>query len=271
MKTMRATAESGLVIRTIPAGRDTGRRIRRGQTVRAHGQSFDGGWLFVEAPDGDGWASAQYLEESAAGLSVETFAAAAGLSPELAARWHPHVLEAAGRFGFLAPPRLAMWIAQCGHESQSFRRTEENLNYSAEALRRTWPIRFPSHVLAQQFTRKPEAIANYVYADRLGNGPEASGDGWRFRGRGLIQVTGRANYRACGTALAVDLEAAPELLATDYLAALSAGWFWDSRGLNVFADRGDVREVTHRINGGFHGIEDRTARWARAKTALGAP
>lgn len=270
MKLMRCTAESGLVIRTLPAGRDTGRRIRRLQTVRAHGQSFDGGWLFVESPAGEGWASAEYLAESEPeGFTVEAFARAADIPPDLAARWHPHVMEAASRFDFMAPSRLAMWIAQCGHESASFRRVEENLNYRASQLRAVWPRRFPTEEKALAFAHQPERIANHVYAGRLGNGPEASGDGWRFRGRGLVQVTGRSNYRACGAALGLDLEDAPELLATDLYAALSAGWFWDSRGLNGFADRGDVEGATKRINGGLTGLTDRRARYERAAEALG--
>jgi len=203
-------------------------------------------------------------------LGADLLADAASLAAPLSARWHPHVLEAAERFAFGSPARLAMWIAQCGHESGGFKRLVENLNYSADALRKTWAQRFPTDEVAQRYARQPERIANYVYADRIGNGSEASGDGWKYRGRGLIQITGRENYRACGAALGVDLEAEPDLLASDRWAALSAGWFWDVKKLGPPADAGNLELVTRRINGGLKGLEDRRERWERAKRALGA-
>lgn len=267
MKTLRAT--TALVVRDLPAGADTGRRLAPGQTVTAHGESYDRKWAYVTTPAGAGWSSLAYLTEATEALSIASLSTAASMTAADAARWLPHVGEAAARFDFTAPPRLAMWIAQCGHESLGFRTLVENLNYSAPALRTTWPTRFPTDSMAVEYARQPEKIANHVYANRMGNGPPASGDGWRFRGRGLIQLTGRDNYRTCGAALGVDLEAEPDLLATPRFAALSAGWFWQSRGLGLLADAGDILAVTKRINGGTHGLADRTARWQRAKTALG--
>lgn len=184
--------------------------------------------------------------------------------------WLPHVLEAATKYDFLEPKRLAMWVAQCAHESDGFTHLIENLNYSAGALARTWSARFHTIVEAREYERRPEKIANKVYSGRMGNGPESSGDGWKFRGRGLIQLTGRANYAACGTGLEVDLLAAPDLLATKRYAALSAGWFWHTRGLNVLADASDVAGVTRKINGGLIGLADRAERYQQALTHLEA-
>lgn len=202
------------------------------------------------------------------GLTLESLATATGLNADAALRWYPHIQETAKRFDFQEPKRLAMWLAQCGHESGGFKRLVENLNYSAEGLTKTWPKRFPTLAAAQSYARQPEKIANRVYASRIGNGDEASGDGWRFRGRGLIQVTGRENYKACGAALGVDLLERPELLETERYAALSAGWFWDSRKLNAPADAGDIEAVTKKINGGTTGLADRKARWAQTTDAL---
>ncbi len=194
---------------------------------------------------------------------------AAGMSATMAALWFPYILEAADRFAINTPRRLAMFLAQCSHESRGFTRLSENLNYSAEGLRSTWPKRFDAETAAE-YARQPERIANKVYANRYGNGDEASGDGWKYRGQGPIQVTFKDNHRACGEAIGYDLVAHPELLATDPRAgALSAGWFWSRNNLNALADAGDVEGVTRRINGGAHGIEDRRVRYAKAKSALG--
>lgn len=270
MKRLRCTASS-LVVRDLPAGSDTGRRIRSGEIVPAHGESYDRKWAFVVPTGGPGWAASEFLAEIAVGpITPAAFARAAAIPATLAGRWIPHVEESGERFDFLEPPiRLAMWVAQCGHESMSFSRLVENLNYSAEALLRTWPTRFTA-ASARAMERQPERIANHVYASRMGNGPPESGDGWRYRGRGLIQLTGKQNYKAAGLALGVDLVAQPELLATERYAALSAGWFWASRGLNLLADAADVEAVTKRINGGTHGLADRAARFQRAREALGA-
>jgi putative chitinase len=154
--------------------------------------------------------------------------------------------------------RRDMFLAQVAHESAGFTEVAENLNYSAAALLRT----FPSHFTAQEaadYARQPERIANRAYADRNGNGDEASGDGWRYRGRGLIQLTGRNNYARCGSAIGIDLVTAPEMLESPEWAAKSAGWFWWINGCNELADSGDFDGTTKRINGGLNGQDDRLA------------
>ncbi|MBB4820920.1 putative chitinase [Pseudomonas alcaligenes] len=185
--------------------------------------------------------------------------------------------RAAARFNITSPVRLAAFLAQVGHESGELTRLVENLNYSAQALANTWPARFAEdpqarvktpNGLALRLQRQPEAIANAVYGGRMGNGPAASGDGWCFRGRGLIQLTGRANYSAAGADLGVDLVAHPELLEQPEHAAMAAAWFWGSCGLNELADRGDFERITRRINGGLNGLEDRKRIWRRAREVL---
>ena len=173
--------------------------------------------------------------------------------------------------------RKAAFLAQIAHESTELRRLVEGLNYSAAGLRRTWPSRFPTDALAREYERKPERIANFVYANRLGNRNEESGDGWRYRGRGVLQVTGRANYRSVGRMLKVAFDETPELLEDPTHAARSAGLFWWSHGLNELADTSgdqvhadeDFRLITTRINGGTNGLADRRRYWALAKQVLG--
>jgi putative chitinase len=177
--------------------------------------------------------------------------------------------DTAARFSIDTPIRQAMFLAQLAHESGELRHAVENLSYSAVALRRVWPGRF-SAADAEAYARKPEKIASRAYADRMGNGDEASGDGWRYRGRGLIQITGRDNYRTCGEALDHDFIAAPDDMAKTPWSVLSAGWFWDSRRLNPIADRDDIEAVTRKINGGTNGLDDRKEFYERAKAVLGA-
>ena len=174
---------------------------------------------------------------------------------------------AMARFNIDGRLRVAAFLAQIGHESGQLRTLVENLNYSAEGLIRTWPKRFNLE-LATRLARKPEQIANIVYASRLGNGPAATGDGWKYRGRGLIQVTGRVNYQACGSALGFDLLNKPELLEQPVYAALSAAWFWSSNGLNAPADAGRFTEITQRVNGSQNGAVDRMAIYRRALEEL---
>ncbi len=180
--------------------------------------------------------------------------------------------EGLARYTINTPQRIAAFLAQVAHESGDFRSTEENLNYSWQALRLTWPTRFLTDQIAQGYHRQPEKIANHVYANRNGNGDEASGDGWRFRGRGLIQVTGRANYLAYSQAIDEPaLMTGPEQLAFPPHATLSACWFWHESGLNALADVGDeasFNQITYRINGGYNGKDDRLQNWAEAKTVL---
>lgn len=141
--------------------------------------------------------------------------------------------------------------ATIGVENPSFKPVAENLNYSASALVETWPKRFPSLDFAQQYHRQPEQIADYVYANRMGNGPPDSGDGWRYRGRGPIQITGRDTYAACGTALGLDLLAQPDLLLTIEAGAKSVAWFWDWKGCAGPCDLGDWERVRRLVNGGL--------------------
>ncbi|WP_070415017.1 glycoside hydrolase family 19 protein [Pseudomonas lundensis] len=177
----------------------------------------------------------------------------------------PVLNTAMNRYAIVGSLRAAAFIAQVGHESGQFTRLVENLNYSAEGLMKTWPSRFDL-VRATAAARKPEQIANIVYAGRMGN--TAPGDGWKYRGRGLIQVTGKTNYAACGEALGVDLINRPELLEQPQYAALSAAWFWSVNGLNILADAGDLRKITQRINGGLNGQADRHALYDRAMEVL---
>lgn len=155
------------------------------------------------------------------------------------------------------PARLAGFLAQIAHESGGFNFVIENLNYSADGLRKIFPKYFPTDELAKQYARKPEKIANRVYANRMKNGDENSGDGFRFRGRGLIQLTGRDNYTRFAEALDMSLDDTIVYLETPNGAVASAGWFWDNNKLNQFCDRGDFITLTKRINGGTIGLADR--------------
>lgn len=186
----------------------------------------------------------------------------------------PALNRAMNRYEIESPVRRAAFLAQVGHESGHLRRLVENLNYSASGLASSWPTRFLApdgqpNALAQRLERQPERIANHVYANRLGNGTVESGDGWRFRGRGLIQLTGRANYRACGEAIGADLMAGPELLEQPEWAAKSAAWFWFTNGLNALADGDRFLDITRRINGGTNGITERRQLWGKAREVLG--
>jgi len=174
------------------------------------------------------------------------------------------------RFDIMNPLRKAAFIAQCGHECGNFKILEENLNYRAEALMRLWPKRFPSLEFAKQYERNPKKIANMVYANRMGNRDEASGDGYRFRGRGCVQLTGHANYFHAGKALGEDFVMKPELVATPMYAALSAGFFWNTQKLNILADNRDIKMMTKKINGGFIGLADREKHYNHALEVLTA-
>ncbi len=208
-------------------------------------------------------------------MTPDQLAAATGARPDVAARWLAPIQAAMQRWGISTPARQAAFLAQIGVESAHLSAVVENLNYSAEALVRTWPARFTPD-LAQRLGRtadhpaNQEGIANVAYARRFGNGDEASGDGWRYRGRGLVQVTFRANYRACGVGLALDLVTHPELLEQPEGAASAAGWFWQTHGCNQLADTRDVHGISLRINGGTNGLEERVALWTQAKEALHA-
>ena len=172
------------------------------------------------------------------------------------------------RFNIDTPVRQAAFIGQCGHECGNFRILEENLNYRAEVLQKLWPKRFDA-AKAQACARNPKLIANTVYSNRMGNRDEDSGDGYRFRGRGCIQLTGSANYFHAGKALGVDLIMNPELVATPMYAALTAGWFWDTHKLNILADNRDWKAMCKRINGGYIGLADREKHINHALSVLG--
>jgi putative chitinase len=187
----------------------------------------------------------------------------------------PHVVagilahqEAIPRFGITTALRLQHFMAQIAHESAGLTALEENLSYSAGALRRVWPHRFPTEEVATAYARQPERIANRAYGGRYGNGPEESGDGWRYRGRGLKQLTFRANYRAAGTRLGMPLEDRPELAAEFPGALLTALDFWATRNCNAAADADDVEALTRIINGGLNGIEDRRDKLYTAKAVF---
>jgi len=167
------------------------------------------------------------------------------------------------------PHRVAHFIAQCAHESGSFNFIEENLNYRAASLMATFKKYFPTQELAQQYERKPQMIANRVYANRMGNGDEASGDGWRYRGRGLIQLTGKDNYTFFAGSLGIPIEEAADYLGTFEGAAQSACFFWEQNKLNRFADANDVKGLTRAINGGFIGLEDRIRHTNHALHVMG--
>lgn len=160
-----------------------------------------------------------------------------------------------GKYGVNTPLRLAHFFAQIDHES-GLRPISENLNYSAQGLKRVFGKYF-TDLEAVNAARKPELIANRVYANRMGNGNEASGDGWKYRGRGFIQITGKNNYKALTESTGIDYVNNPELLLTEADSMISALWFWDLRGLNRYADNDDINQITRRINGGYNGLEHR--------------
>jgi putative chitinase len=171
--------------------------------------------------------------------------------------WYDALQQLLPQYEINTPDRIAAFLAQCAHESGGFVFIKENLNYKWQSLRKVFPKYFPTDALAQQYEKKPEKIANRVYANRMGNGPEESGDGYKFCGRGLIQVTGRENYSWFAASLHISPEEASEYMETFEGAAQSACWFWESNNLNQWADKRDILTLTKRINGGTIGLEDR--------------
>jgi putative chitinase len=174
----------------------------------------------------------------------------------------------AEKYGLSSPLRLAHFLAQTAHESGGFRLIEENLNYSADGLMKIFPKYFKDKD-PQAYHRQPEKIANVVYASRMGNGDTASGEGYKFRGRGLIQLTGKNNYSALANDLGVSIDETVAYLATPEGAVESAAWFWNKNGLNALADKDDVTAVTKKINGGTIGLEDRMKHTEDFKQILG--
>lgn len=201
------------------------------------------------------------------------------------AKWLEAVRQTCDEFNVNTPQRISSFLAQCAHESGGFTMLEENLNYRAATLAACWPTRFaelgpdkkpkkdaqgkniPTKV-ALAIEKKPEAIANLVYSSRMGNGSAESGEGWKYRGRGLKQLTGKYNYDKCGSYLGLDLVADPDLLLQPLAACRSAGWFWKTNNLESFADAGDIKGMTKKINGGFIGLEDREKRYKAVLAAF---
>jgi len=203
-------------------------------------------------------------------VNQRQFEKAAGVSAALAARWYPHIDAAMKEFGITAVNDQAMFIAQLGHESAGFTSLVENFNYSVDGLKRTFGKRLTPYqcemlgrVDGKQNAHQPQ-IANLVYGGRMGNIGE--GDGWKYRGRGLLQITGRENYTKCGDALKLDLVSTPEMLVQERHAARSAAWFFALRGCLMYS--GDIVRVTQIINGGQNGLADRKVRYSRALAAL---
>jgi putative chitinase len=182
-------------------------------------------------------------------------------------KWLGPLEETFAKYDISTPQRQAAFIGQCQHESANFNTLEENLHYKAESLMKVWPSRFTNDLIAGAYANNPEKIANKVYAGRMGNGDEESGDGWKYHGRGLIQLTGRDNYANCGSSLNLDLLGNPNLLIEPKYATLSAGYFWNKKGLNALADSKDYDTMTKRINGGLIGIDDRKIKIAKANAA----
>ncbi len=201
-------------------------------------------------------------------LSDKQLAAATGCSLALASTLLPFIFGVCKRFEINSEKRLAMFFAQIGHESANLSVSTENLNYSSEGLQRVFPKYFPTKTLADAYARQPATIASRVYANRMGNGDEPSGAGWKYRGRGYIQLTGYNNYKAFGEFIGEDILLNPDCVARPLHAALSSGWFWHVNKLNQLADKGDILGCTKKINGGTHGLVDRTKRYHTALEAL---
>jgi len=182
--------------------------------------------------------------------------------------WVPALNDTFTKFGIATVKQQASFIGQCSHECGNFKILEENLNYRATTLMKLWPKRFPTQEIANSYEKNPKKIANMVYSNRMGNRDEASGDGYRFRGRGCIQLTGHANYFHASKACGVDFVMEPDLVATPQYAAMTAGWFWSTHGCNPLAEVEDWIGLTKKINGGVIGLDDRIKQTQRAVAVL---
>ena len=189
---------------------------------------------------------------------------------QFVSHWYEALCKILPNYEINTANRVAAFLAQTAHESGNYRTLKENLNYRADTLTRLWPSRFPPDVAARYaaMPNKQEAIANRAYADRMGNGPESSGDGFRYCGRGLIQLTGKDNYSRFAESIETPVEDLPEFLSTFEGAIQSACWFWESNNLNQWADAGDILTLTKRINGGTIGLEDRIKHYEHASHVL---
>lgn len=203
-------------------------------------------------------------------ITPERLESAFGIHWRVAGELAPVLQQAALNWGILRAKERCAWLAQLAHESALFTRTEENLNYSAERLVAVWPKRFgPGKADPAEYARNPEKLANFVYANRMGNGPPESGDGWLYRGRGYIQITGRENYERYFAAVGgTSPPMSPGMLSSPRWAADSAGWFWAEIGGNRYVRDGDFAGLTKRINGGLHGISQRAILLASAEKAF---
>lgn len=200
------------------------------------------------------------------------------------AKWLDAIVETCVEFEINTPQRIAGFLAQTAHESGGYTMLSENLNYRAATLAACWPNRFATlgadkkpikengklvpTAVANSIAGKPELIANLVYSSRMGNGPAESGEGWKYRGRGLKQLTGKDNYTRCGTVLGLDLVNNPDLLLEPIAAARSAGWFWKTNHLSDFADKGDILGMTKKINGGTIGLAERQAKYEKCLASI---
>ena len=214
--------------------------------------------------------------------TIENLQAAKIKNPE---KWIDAIVATCEEFAINTPQRIASFLAQTSHESGGYTMLSENLNYKAATLAACWPNRFAElgpdkkpkkengklvpTAVANSIAGKPELIANLVYSSRMGNGPAESGEGWKYRGRGLKQLTGKDNYTRCGAALGVDLVANPDLLLEPMYAARSAGWFYAANGLSKYADSDDIKGMTIKINGGTIGLEQRTLLYKLVKESMG--
>jgi putative chitinase len=202
-------------------------------------------------------------------FTLAKFKECVGGNPPYAEQWYEALCQILPDYEIDTPQRLAAFLAQTAHESGGYRAIKENLNYRAVTLRKVFPKYFPTDELAAQYAGKPEMIANKVYGNRMGNGDESSGDGYRYCGRGLIQLTGKDNYTRYAQSLEISVEEASEHLTTFEGCVQSAAWFWENNNLNQWADKGDILTLTKRINGGTIGLEDRIKHYNHAVHVLG--
>ena len=202
-------------------------------------------------------------------FTLKKFKECVGGNPPHADHWYEALCQILPDYDIHTVPRVAAFLAQTAHESGGYRAIKENLNYKAESLMKVWPKYFPNIDIARQYAHNQEKIANRAYGGRMGNGPEESGDGWRYCGRGLIQLTGKSNYERYAESLEISVEEASEHLTTFEGCVQSAAWFWEANNLNQWADKGDILTLTKRINGGTIGLEDRIKHYNHALHVLG--
>jgi putative chitinase len=202
-------------------------------------------------------------------FTLAKFKECVGGNPPNAENWFEALCAILPDYEIDTPQRLAAFLAQTAHESGGYRAIKENLNYKAESLCKVWPRYFPDMATAKAYEKQPERIANRAYGNRMGNGPEESGDGWKYAGKGLIQLTGKDNYTRYAQSLEISVEEASEHLTTFEGCVQSAAWFWEANNLNQWADKGDILTLTKRINGGTIGLEDRIKHYNHAVHVLG--